>query len=145
MDINFYIPRGCYYLVQNGGTPYWNMGGFSFANIPVWISNVNASTAENIAYIPCFNKTKVAAIIGDSFGDISIDFMALLGANAANQFEGILQSGAEAMRASNSYSPVMISSKGGGVYKFLLTSYGVRGFQDPERNILSFGIQGKIV
>ena len=149
MDIDFYIPRGCYYLVQGGGTPYWSLAGFNNIKtnygIPAWITSVTASTAENIAKIPCFNNIKVAAIIGDGFGNISISGIALLGANAKNRFEEKFQGIMEGLRASHSYSPCTVSSKGGGSYRFLLEHYGVQGWYDEERQILAFGCGGSLI
>ena len=44
MDIDFYIPRGCYYLVQGGGTPYWSLAGFN--NIKTSYGNDYIITSE---------------------------------------------------------------------------------------------------
>ena len=141
MDINFYIPRGCYYLVQGGGTPYWKVSGLDLA-APAWISSVQISTRDNIATIPCFNGIKVAAIIGDNFGRIYIRGKALLGSNAMRKFEGGFNSSGNALRASSSFTPVTLSSKGGASYRFLLEDVGIDGFEDEERHILNFHLGG---
>lgn len=145
MDISFYVPRGCYYLVQGGGTPYWKLNGLNFVSAPGWIDSVAVRTAENIAWIPCFNNKKIAAIVGDDFGDIQINITALLGANAQNKIEGELQGAISSMRASRSYSTCTLSSKGGGSTRFILTGYGVAGWLDKERNILNYSITGRTV
>ena len=142
MDIKFYIPRGCYYLVQGGGTPYWRISGVSLP-YPSWVSSVHVSTADNIATIPCFNGVKIAAIIGDGFGQATAQITALLGSNAAqNAAEGVLNASGNASRASSIFGPAAISSKGGAVYRVLLTSVGAAGMQDQERHILNFQIGG---
>ena len=143
MDINFYIPRGCYYLVENGGAPYWSLSGLSL-NAPAWITNAQIQTADNVAKIPCFNNTKVAAIIGKNFGTATITGIALLGPNAESNFEGIFQASVESLRASNKGGSVNLSSRGGGAYKILVESYGTMEFA-PELNILSWFIRGSVL
>lgn len=144
MDISFYIPRGCYYLVQDGGTPYWSISNISLLS-PSWINAVNISTAENVVPLPCFNGIKIAAIIGDDFGSAHISGRALLGANAASNFEGSFISSAQNARASSSFGPITISSKGGAFYRMLLTGFGATGFIDEEKNILGFQLSGMIL
>jgi hypothetical protein len=160
MDIKFYVPRGCYYLIQNGGAPYWRCSGLNLETtsgyrgnpnmpvrpkVPSWITNVTASTAENIAKLPCFNNIKVAAIIGDNFGSLSLNGIMLLGPNAEDRLEATWQNAATSIRASNLGGPATVSSKGGGVYRFLVEHFGVSGMMDNERHILQFNISGSTV
>lgn len=158
MDIKFYVPRGCYYLIQHGGAPYWRCQGLNLdapkggyrgnpnmpprPKTPSWITNVTASLTDNVATIPCFNNVKVAAIIGENFGQLNLQGIMFLGPNAEDNLEGRWQAAANSIRASVSGGAASVSSKGGGTYQFIVNNFGVAGMQDPERHILSFSISG---
>lgn len=145
-QIDIFTPKGCYYLAY--GAPdrgYWQTSPSIGGSVPYWYTSANVNGRDLVAKLPCFNGIKVASIIGEDFGRISIQGQALLGVvtNLAH-FEGALNTFVNSARAASKGGPCACSSKGGGSYKFLLTDYAVHDL-DSQYNILKFSIGGDLV